>query len=249
MRNRNTLGEIPTLTDELVSGIIASPLPGVVERAVCLLKHVINGQGFLGEHFTDRLDPSFYAVTYSINALEMEYFLNFLCDEGFFKKNAEHDFEVTPKGYMRYEVLQSQSSPSAQGFVAMWFDPAVQPAYDYGLALGIRRAGYDPLRVDSVEHVGKIDDEIIAQIKRSRFVVADFTGHRAGVYFEAGFALGLNIPVIWCCRNDHMDGLHFDIRQFSCVDWTDPRELAHRLHMRIEAVVGAGPRGPVSAAS
>ena len=73
----------------------------------------------------------------------------------------------------------------------------------------VRAAGYDPLRIDRVEHVAKIDDEIVAQIRRSRFVLADFTGHRGGVYFEAGFALGLNLPVIWTCRQDAVDQLHF----------------------------------------
>jgi nucleoside 2-deoxyribosyltransferase len=118
--------------------------------------------------------------------------------------------------------------------------------YAAGFEVGIRRAGYESVRVDRVEHVGKIDDEIIAQIRRSRFVVADFTGHRAGVYFEAGFAMGLNLPVIWSCRRDHIDELHFDIRQFNCIDWTDPDELADRLQKRIEAVIGAGPREPLS---
>jgi hypothetical protein len=101
------------------------------------------------------------------------------------------------------------------------------------------------LRVDRVEHVGKIDDEIIAQIRRSRFLVADFTGHRAGVYFEAGFALGLNLPVIWSCSRDHIPELHFDIRQFNCIDWSKPDELADRLQNRIESVIGAGPRKPI----
>ncbi len=37
-----------------------------------------------------------------------------------------------------------------------------------------------------------------------RFMIADFTGHRGGVYFEAGFAHGLGIPVIWTCREDQL---------------------------------------------
>jgi nucleoside 2-deoxyribosyltransferase len=120
----------------------------------------------------------------------------------------------------------------------------MREAYTGGFEPGIRQAGYGPLRVDGVEHVAKIDDEIIAQIRRSRFVVADFTGHRAGVYFEAGFALGLNLPVIWSCRRDEIGKLHFDIRQFDCIDWTEPGDLADRLQKRIEAVIGAGPRKP-----
>ena len=33
----------------------------------------------------------------------------------------------------------------------------------------------------------------MAEIRRSRFVVADYTGQVNGVYFEAGFALGLGL--------------------------------------------------------
>lgn len=36
------------------------------------------------------------------------------------------------------------------------------------------------------EHANKIDDEIIAEIRRSAFLVADFTGQRQNVYFETG---------------------------------------------------------------
>jgi hypothetical protein len=192
------------------------------------------------------LDAAFVAVTYSNDLDDVMYLARFLRDEGLIKL-VDHKAEIwiTPSGYMRYESLHTQPSTSAQGFVAMWFNEAMREVYAQGFEAGIRRAGYDPLRVDRVEHVGKIDDEIIAQIRRSRFLVADFTSHRAGVYFEAGFALGLNLPVIWSCRGDHLGDLHFDIRQFNCIDWTEPAELAERLQKRIEAVIGAGPRKPL----
>ena len=64
----------------------------------------------------------------------------------------------------------------------------------------ITDAGYKPLRIDNVEHTGKVDDRIIAEIRRSRFLVADFSCEsgkpRGGVYYEAGFAEGLNIPIL-----------------------------------------------------
>ena len=69
------------------------------------------------------------------------------------------------------------------------------------LNCGIEDAGYEAVRIDEKEHTNKIDDEIIAEIRRSRFVVADFTqgkdGARGGVYYEAGFAHGLGIEVIF----------------------------------------------------
>jgi nucleoside 2-deoxyribosyltransferase len=66
------------------------------------------------------------------------------------------------------------------------------------------------------EHANKIDGEIIAEINRLTFMIADFTGHRGGVYFEAGIAMGLNVPVIWTCRKDDIANLHFGIRQYNC---------------------------------
>jgi len=51
-----------------------------------------------------------------------------------------------------------------------------------------------------VHHNEKICDKIVSEIRKSRLLVADFTDNRGGVYFEAGFAMGLSIPVIWMCR-------------------------------------------------
>lgn len=120
------------------------------------------------------------------------------------------------------------------------------PAYERGLRVGIERAGHMPVRVDRTEHVNRIDDEIVAWIRRSAFVVADFTEQKAGVYFEAGFALGLSLPVIWSCRKDDISKLHFDVRRYICIDRTDENELARRLQLRIEAIVGRGPRAAYS---
>ena len=57
----------------------------------------------------------------------------------------------------------------------MWFDESMNDAYENGIEPGIRDAGYEALRIDRKEHSNKIDDEIIEEIRRSRFVVADLT--------------------------------------------------------------------------
>jgi hypothetical protein len=75
----------------------------------------------------------------------------------------------------------------------------------------------------------------------SAFLVADFTGHRQNVYLETGFAMGLGLQVIWTCRKDDIPELHFDVRQYNCIDWENEAELAQRLQYRIEALFGRGP--------
>ena len=95
-------------------------------------------------------------------------------------------------------------------------------------------------------HLNKVDDEIIAEIRRSRFLVADFTCEpgkvRGGVYFEAGFASGLDIPIIWTCKNTSMRDLHFDTRQYPHIEWNDSTDLYTKLKARIGALIGDGPK-------
>lgn len=149
---------------------------------------------------------------------------------------------LTPDGYERIEKIKQPSSQGSQGFVAMWFDPSMESAWTNGFEQAIRNCGYDPRRIDKKEHINKICDEIVSEIRKSRFVVADFTGDRGGVYYEAGFGYGLGMPIINTCRKDWMEKLHFDIRQYNCIDWVSEAELSERLQKRIEAAVGMGPK-------
>jgi hypothetical protein len=156
---------------------------------------------------------------------------------------------ITAKGFERMEALESGAAPTRQAFVAMWFDPSMDAAFEHGFDPAIREAGYKPHRIDRKEHSNKIDDEIIAEIRRSRFVIADFTcgitsandklvaAARGGVYYEAGFAQGLRIPVIWSCRWDCIEHVHFDTRQFNHIVWDNPADLRSKLLNRIRAVI------------
>ncbi len=81
----------------------------------------------------------------------------------------------------------------------------------------------------------------MAEIRRSRFVVADYTGQRTKFYFEAGFALGLPLPVVPTCRADEIDKVHFDIKHLNTLVWKNAEELADLLAKRIRAVIGPGP--------
>ena len=124
----------------------------------------------------------------------------------------------------------------------------VRPAWEDAIKPGIEEAGYEAVRIDRKEHVNKIDDEIIAELRRARFVVADFThgdaGPRGGVYYEAGFAHGRDIPVIFSCRKDAIEKVHFDTRQYNHIVWEAEKldEFRDRLTKRICAVIGDGPR-------
>ena len=145
---------------------------------------------------------------------------------------------ITLKGWTKVGELRSTQVDSRQAFVAMSFAPSLLEVWEHGLREGIERSKYyRAWRVDSFEYNEKIDDRVVAEIRRSGLVVADFTEQRQGVYYEAGFARGLGIAVISTCREGETDKLHFDTRQYNHLVWKTPTDLADQLDHRISATV------------
>ena len=135
------------------------------------------------------------------------------------------------------EYKRRKPKDSKKAFIAMWFDKSMDPILDNAIYPAVEEAGYEPIRIDRVEHIDKVDDKIIAEIRSSKFLIADLTGHPNGVYFEAGFALGLGIPVIWCVRENDSKKTHFDVRQFNLIIWKNEKDLKEKLLNRIKAVI------------
>ena len=158
--------------------------------------------------------------------------------------------QPTWKAYERLQQIQSSGKNSQSGFVAMSFQPSQDAVWQKVMEPGIADAGYKAIRVDKYEHSNRIDDEIIAQIRRCRFLVADFTLQRNGVYFEAGFAQGLGRNVIFMCHESDKQNLHFDTRQFNHIFYDDLGKARVALTHRIVAQEGEGTmKGSSSAAA
>jgi nucleoside 2-deoxyribosyltransferase len=147
------------------------------------------------------------------------------------------ELTLSMDGWNKVQPLSRQGSIPGQCFVAMSFSDQTRDAYESGIEPAIIDAGFKPVRIDRKEFNNEIPDEIIAEIRNSEFVVADFTGQRNGVYYEAGFAMGLGRKVIWCCHRDEISKLHFDTSHKNHIDWETPQELRERLYTRIRATV------------
>jgi hypothetical protein len=144
---------------------------------------------------------------------------------------------LTVKGWEELEPVSGSGIPG-RCFVAMWFDSSLEAAWQDGIYLAVKDdCKCEPIRIDKVHHNEKICDKIVADIRRAQFVVADVTGQRPGVYFEAGFAIALGRPVIWTCREDDLKNVHFDTRQYNHIVWSTPAELREKLADRIRATV------------
>jgi hypothetical protein len=150
---------------------------------------------------------------------------------------------LTIDGWRRADELTRRGPRSNRAFVAMSFHPNMKPLYDDGIEPALLDAGYErPFRVDDLEHHApehadeyrpRIDDRIMAEIRRARFLVVDVTGARNAVYFEAGFAEGLGIPILWSCQEGHDADMCFDTKQIEHIIWKDPAHMTEQLAAKI----------------
>ena len=242
IRLQNAMGITPRVDSDAVPMLRRLTKPAFRERVERFLVAAAGKVQTLGQWFKPG-EAEFIGVSYSDDINELAVILDYLKAEGLLTNESIQQGErLTAKGYISADELRSKRAASSQAFVAMWLDHSMQSVYDNGLSIGISNAGFTPMLIPKKEHANKIDDEIIAEIRRSAFIVADFTSQRQNVYFETGFALGLGLPVIWTCRQDDIKNLHFDIRQYNSIDWKDEPDLAQRLQRRIEAMFGQGPR-------
>ena len=249
--------ELPEVSGATIQFAKQKPPFPVHERANRLLRFISDQSRTVGREYDTVEDaPGAYAWSESVGREEIDFFIHYLLEAGSLAtmpnvRRIQRGYYSIPRmvfltveGHSQIEQ-QECNVDSAQAFVAMWFNKSMADAYREGIEPAIRDAGYNPLRIDQKEHINKIDDEIIAEIRRSRFVVADFThgkdGARGGVYYEAGFAHGLNLPVIFTCMADSGSTLHFDTNHFNHIFWTTPEELREKLKNRILRVIGEGP--------
>ncbi|WP_210486556.1 hypothetical protein [Microvirga antarctica] len=251
MWEANQAGAALKVTSDYLAAEL-SPMPSFSRRVDDLLELMVSKAKPLTRtvSFEPGSDTTVEAGTIigSEHEKELMFFLSYLQKRGFISISITNGVAfagVQPEAFIYRESEQRQISSSTRAFVAMWFGGEMSAAWQDGLEPAIGDAGYEAFRIDKHEHVNRIDDEILAQIRTSRFLVADFTSEkdkpRGGVYFEAGFALGLNVPVIWTAHERMEKEIHFDTRQYNHIFWTDPADLREKLWNRIVRLLGIGP--------
>lgn len=243
IREQNVAGIEPEFTRELVAQVEHLTVPGLEDRATRLLAALVRVSDIAARErqiIYHRLD--FEALTYSTGINELDLLADILCDRALTRRGSViGKILISTAGFIAAERLAKQMAASIQAFVAMPFATEYDAIYTHGFDPAIRRSGYKPLRIDQKEHSGAISDAILSEIRRSRFMVADYTDANNGVYFEAGFALGLGLTVIATCRKDWLPKLHFDVRHINTLHWEKPQDLVERLSRRISAIMGDGP--------
>jgi hypothetical protein len=228
----------PMSVRELLDAHWPRSVPELLERALCNIARL-----------TTRLDTLVKldrALVFAQDDHETPRIISLLLTQGLIESHAD-GVRLSALGWQRVtELTRGKPRPENAVLVAMWFGDETRQTemtrlYDNGIMAGVDDAGYRATRADLEEHNEYIMNKVLALIRMAPFVVADFTGHRNGVYFEAGFALGRGIPLICCCKHSDFGNAHFDTRQLNHILWETPEQLRERLRNRILGTIGEGP--------
>lgn len=146
------------------------------------------------------------------------------------------NIKLTFKGLQYIIELQESGEKSKKCFIAMSFSEKANGIREV-IKKAVVETGFDPILVDEQHYESDItiNDAIIKFIRKSKFLIADFTEQKHGVYFEAGFALGLKRPVIYTCSKEDFHKTHFDTNHYPHIVYSDLDELLEKLKDKIEA--------------
>jgi hypothetical protein len=220
------------------------------EKQIRLLQNIERMTAYPGKAV--KIDAKYDTpLAWAASEEEFLYYINSLIERGLLRNllgevtvtkgfRTAFSVAITADGWDYLEKLERHIEERTQAFVAMSFSEDLKSIYEGPISRAITKAGYKPYRVDAEPHNELIDFKIISEIKNSRFVVADFTGQKHGVYFEAGYALGMGLPVLWCVREDDKANVHFDTRQYNHIIWENDNDLETRLYDFICAIIGKG---------
>jgi len=131
-----------------------------------------------------------------------------------------------------------------QIFVAMMFSEETRSTYEQVYKSVIQSLNYTAMRIDEKQFNGSIIGEITAEITDSVALIADLTGNRGGVYYEAGIARGLQlcnhpIKLILTCKQNFFEHerVHFDVSGDNIVLYEDDDDLKQKLEKRLQAIL------------
>lgn len=243
-----------------------------IEKIEIALSNIDSKCKFLGDSISVSPEND-YPYYHCFEQKELYPLLLMLLESGFIEhevagrsqKDIHNSLRITPKGYERIREIKKSGKDTRQCFVAMWFSDEMMTVYEKAIKRAIEyiEKGQTEPRfraqlISNKEHTNDINDEIISEIRRSKFMVCDLTGYRGGVYWEAGFAYGLELEVIYTCRKDWVkkivaeiedkkgekhritqEGIHFDLEHRNRIEWTmdDLPTFKNDLENRIKAVI------------
>lgn len=131
--------------------------------------------------------------------------------------------------------LAEKAALSRDVFIVMSFEES-DHLDDYKAAVEqvCKEVGFEAIRTDSrpMSNTHQIIDAIHSHIQSCGFIIADLTNGRPNVYYEIGYAMGLNKKLILTAKKD--EPIHFDLQGYNRIEWSGTENLKKQLRPAVE---------------
>lgn len=235
-------------------------LPNPAEQADKMLLYLGDKTKYPGKKFEFNCDPQYArSEDYQKRALLMGasgvidndnlyMVLGYLLDEKFLygSKYPKTSIFLMQKGWKRYAELQRPNKESKYVFLAMKFEKDQQDFLKEKLSPMLKDLGLElRLLPEILSQENLIDTKLRVAIRQSRLLICDLTHGNQGAYWEAGYAEGLKLPVIYICEKDVLDGKspsnpkpHFDVNHQNIFTWKkDDKESIKKFVSDVQAQI------------
>lgn len=114
-------------------------------------------------------------------------------------------------------------------FILMPFSHDFDDIYKYGIKNLLQNyEGIYCQRADEIFHLEDIPTKIFKEIQRAEYIIADLTGRNPNVFYELGFAQGINKKnIILITRN--REDVPFDLRNIKNIEYVNSESLQLQL--------------------
>lgn len=215
---------------ELISDSLIPEKEDIERKANYLLTGIKRNMKFFGRYV--ELNPvNDTSLAFTLEYEEFGALLKLLADSKLIEPS-RHGLEscivrLTAKGFTE---CKKKTKKSKQAFIAIWFDKngsmndAIQITKQ-----AVTKTGFTPICIIDEYYPETIIEKAIGEIKQSRFVIVNLTGKRPSVFFEAGFAYGQNLDVIFVCDEQEQKSLEFYSKHYKIYFYNSPADLEEKL--------------------
>lgn len=239
-------GEIPQISTYVVESILSlKTVLNAFEQAENLILWVGDHTVYPGKT-CGVLKFDLRAKIGAVDFRGVEFILNSMIKKGYIDCenliNYNAMLTLTYNGWEQYHEIKKGIVESRKAFMAMPFGVKIIDDFFLNCLKGaVSDTGYHLEKLDDNPQAGLIDDRLKVEILTSKFVIVDLTNGNNGAYWEAGYAEGLNKPVIYTCEKSYFKEkkTHFDTNHYHTIPWSPSsyEESANKLKATIRATL------------
>ena len=152
------------------------------------------------------------------------------------------DINLSPDEWNQYEAKKRRGFDENYGFLAMKFDEDDLNLFVKDVVKPVvkENIGYDLVDMRDRKKAGILDEIMRGRIRDAKFVIVDLTHDNSGAYWEAGYAEGLDKPVIYICEKEKFerDRTHFNTNHCATVLWSRDDDEGFRQELT-EIILGS----------